>query len=317
MSGGAGSVLGSFFQIVLVGVLGPLLVGWVNWVRGVLSNRKPPSVIQPFRDLFKLFRKETIRPSGTSALFGLAPYVVFSAMVVASLLIPVVSTVSGGRAMGDAIVLVGLFALARVFMALAAMDTGTPFGGMGGRREMMVGFLAEPATILVLFTTYLLSHSTMTGVTSEVVREGSVLPTPSLVFGALAYFLILLGENSRIPIDNPATHLELTMIHEAMLLEYSGRNLALMEWGSSIKLLLYLLLGISFFLPWGMSGSPGWQGDLLALAALGGKLVVAGAALALFETLMAKLRIFRVPEFMTLAFLLAILGFLSHFILEV
>ncbi len=317
MNVSADNLTGDFLRVLLIVFLGPLFLGWVNVVRGILSNRKPPGVFQPFRDLFRLLRKEAILPSGSSVLFRLAPYVVFATMLVASLLIPVVSTVAAYRAMGDAIVLVGLFALARVFMALAAMDAGTPFGDLGGRREMMVGFLAEPATILVLFTTYLLSHSTMTGVTSEVLREGSILPTPSLVFGALAYFLILLGENGRIPIDNPATHLELTMIHEAMLLEYSGRYLALMEWGSSIKLLLYLLLGISFFFPWGMTGTPGWRGDLLSSAALAGKLFVSGAGLALFETIMAKLRIFRVPEFMTLAFLLAILGFLSHFILEV
>lgn len=305
-----------FLQPVLVLFLAPLFLGWVNIVRSLLSNRRPPGLFQPFRNYLKLFRKKDHRPTGSSFLFNLTPSLIFSTMLVSSFLIPVISTLPARRSFGDAILLVGLFALSRVLMALAAMDTGTPFGDMGARREMMVGFLAEPATILVLFTTYLLSHSTMTAVTSEIIREGRILPSPSLFFGALAFFLIMLGENARLPIDNPSTHLELTMIHEAMLLEYSGRSLALMEWGSSIKLMLYLLLGISLFFPWGLQGGAGEGGPFLSAAFLAGKLLFAGAGLAVFETLMAKLRLFRVPEFMTLAFLLAILGFMSHFILE-
>ncbi|MHB8543769.1 MAG: respiratory chain complex I subunit 1 family protein [Leptospirales bacterium] len=298
-------------------ILAPLLLGWLNFVRALLANRKPPGILQPLRDWRKLFGKEVIVPEGSSFLFRWVPSAIFAILLVASLLVPLLSTRGKGQVFGDALVLIGLFALVRVLLSLGAMDTGTPFGDLGGRREMMVGFLAEPATILVIFTTFLVSRSTMTFVTADGLRSGSLLPTPSLVFGALAFFLILLGENARMPIDNPATHLELTMIHEAMILECSGPSLALVEWGSAIKLLLYLLLGIGFFFPWGMATDTDWTGFALGFAILLLKLLSAGAALSIFETLMAKLRIFRVPEFMTLAFLLAILGFLSHFILEV
>ena len=304
-------------KMLLVLVLAPLFIGWLNMVRAFLANRTPPGLFQPFRDGRKLFTKEIMIPEGSSILFRWIPRIVFSLMLVSTLLVPVLNPHAGGWVFGDALVLIGILSLVRVLMSLGAMDSGTPFGDLGGRREMMVGFLAEPATILVIFTTYLVSHSTMTFVTADSLRSGSILPTPSLVFGGLSFFLILLGENARMPIDNPATHLELTMIHEAMILEYSGPSLALMEWASAVKILLYLLLGIGFFLPWGMTDGSGWISLLLASGMLLGKLFVAGALLGVFETLMAKLRIFRVPEFMTLAFLLAILGFLSHFVLEI
>ena len=307
----------SLLWMILVLVLAPLFTGWLGIVKALLTNRTPPGLFQPFRDWTKLLSKETIVPEGSSPLFRWTPLAVFSLLLVSSLLVPVLGT--GGKPMvfGDALVLTGIMAFVRVLMALEAFDTGTPFGHLGGRREMMVGFLAEPATILVIFTTSLFSGSTMTFRTADALRSGSLLPTPSLVFGALAFLLILLGENARIPIDNPATHLELTMIHEAMLLEYAGPPLALMEWGSAIKLVVYLLLGIGLFFPWGLSGAD----SPAALASAGLflllKLLAAGLVLGILEALMAKLRIFRVPEFMTLAFLLAILGFLSHFVLEV
>lgn len=307
----------SLLQMVLVLLLAPLFAGWLNIVKALLSNRTPASILQPFRDWSKLLSKETIAPQGASVLFRWAPPAVFSLLLVSSLLVPVLDTRGKTLVFGDALVLTGIMAFVRILMALGAIDTGTPFGGLGGRREMMVGFLAEPATVLVIFTASLFSGSTMTFETADHLRAGSLLPTPSLVFGGLAFLLILLGENARIPIDNPATHLELTMIHEAMLLEYSGPSLALMEWGSAIKLVVYMLLGIGLFFPWGLSGSEHPAGLMKAGVFLLLKLLAAGFILGLLETLMAKLRIFRVPEFMTLAFLLAILGFLSHFVLEV
>ena len=307
----------SLFQMLLVGLLAPLFLGWLNIVKALLSNRTPASLFQPFRDWSKLLSKESIVPQGSSDLFRWAPPAVFALLLTSSLLVPALGTHGKTVAFGDALVLTGIMALVRVLMALGAIDTGTPFGNLGGRREMMVGFLAEPATVLVIFTASILSGSTMTFQTSDALRSGTLLPTPSLVFGGLAFLLILLGENARIPIDNPSTHLELTMIHEAMLLEYSGPSLALMEWGSAIKLVIYLLLGIALFFPWGLAGDEGLSDLIRAGGFLLLKLLTAGFVLGLLETLMAKLRIFRVPEFMTLAFLLAILGFLSHFVLEV
>ena len=304
-------------QLVLALVAAPILTGWIGVCRAVLSNRSPAGLLQPWRDLVRLFRKETIIPEGTSFLFRAVPFLVFAALLSCVLFVPFLVTDPPLAPVADAVVLVGLFSLARMLMAFGAMDAGTPFGDLGGRREMMVGFLAEPATLMILFTASLWSRSTSLPAILHSLLGAAAPFHPSLLFALLAFILILLAENGRLPIDNPSTHLELTMIHEAMLLEYSGPLLAMMEWGSQIKLLLYLLIGTDFFLPAGLpsSLSPGALGaGLLFLSA---KLLAAGAGLALIETLFAKLRIFRVPEFTALAYLLATMGFLIHFVLEV
>ena len=211
---------------------------------------------------------------------------------------------------------VGLFALARVFAALAAMDIGTAFGSLGARREMLVGFLAEPALLMVFFTASLLSQSTQLPVIVHELAYRELAIYPSLAFAAVAFVMVLLAENARIPIDNPTTHLELTMIHEAMVLEYSARHLALIEWSGALKLLNFAAIGLALFVPWGL-GSPTQDGAsvLLALVLAVLKLGVVGAALALIETLSAKLRIFRAPEFLATAFLFAVLGLLVHLLL--
>ncbi len=304
-------------QIVLALLAAPILSGWIGFCRSVLSNRSPAGILQPWRDLVRLFRKETIVPEGTSFLFRVVPFLVFAALLSCVLFVPALVTDPPLAPVADAVVLVGLFSLARMLMAFGAMDAGTPFGDLGGRREMMVGFLAEPATLMILFTASLWSRSTALPAILHSLLGASAPFHPSLLFALLAFILVLLAENGRLPIDNPSTHLELTMIHEAMLLEYSGPLLAMMEWGSQIKLLLYLLIGTDFFFPAGLpaSLSPGSLGaGLLFLSA---KLLVAGAGIALIETLFAKLRIFRVPEFTALAYLLATMGFLIHFVLEV
>jgi formate hydrogenlyase subunit 4 len=238
-------------------------------------------------------------------------------MVLSAAIIPSVATGLPFAEVADAIALIGLFATARVFMALAAMDVGTAFGTLGARREMMIGFLAEPALLMVLFNTFLLSGSTALPRLVETYRAHPTLIEPSLLFASIAFLMVLLAENSRIPIDNPATHLELTMIHEAMLLEYSGRHLALMEWAASLKLFNYACIGFALFLPWGIATQPDGFGVglLIAIVALAVKLAVAGAALALIETTSAKLRIFRAPEYLATAFLLAVLGLLVHLLL--
>jgi formate hydrogenlyase subunit 4 len=217
----------------------------------------------------------------------------------------------------DAIALVGLFATARVFASLAAMDTGTAFGTLGARREMMVGFLAEPALLMVFFTVSLICGSTILPTIAETFSAREIAIHPSLAFAGVAFLMVLLAENARIPIDNPATHLELTMIHEAMVLEYSARHLALIEWASALKLFNYACIGFALFLPWGMaSGGQSGTPLLAALPILVLKLMAAGAGLALIETLSAKLRIFRAPEFLAMAFLLAVLGLLVHLLLR-
>ncbi|MDE2306010.1 MAG: NADH-quinone oxidoreductase subunit H [Gammaproteobacteria bacterium] len=294
----------------------PLFLGWVNQCRAWLQNRRAASLWQPYLGLRKLLHKDPVIAREASPLFRAAPYVVFAAMLAAAAVIPSMGTRLPMGAAADAIVLVGLFATARVFLALAAMDVGTPFGTLGARREMMVGFLAEPALLMVVFVASLISATTALPVISEHLALRPLELSPSLAFTGVAFTMVLLAENARIPIDNPATHLELTMIHEAMVLEYSGRHLALMEFAASLKLLNYACIGFALFLPWGSAtGRSGPLALALALPALGAKLALAGAALATIETVSAKLRVFRAPEFLATAFLLAVLGMLVHLLL--
>ncbi len=246
-----------------------------------------------------------------------APYVIFGSMVTAAAIIPALALDLPFARAADAIALVGLFATARVFVALAAIDTGTAFGTLGARREMMLGFLAEPALLMVFFTASLIAGSTELPVIADMHQYHALAIHPGLAFAAIAFLMVLLAENARIPVDNPATHLELTMIHEAMVLEYSARHLALIEWASALKLFNYACIGFALFLPWGVArdlDSP--QVLALALVVLCAKLLVCGAVLALIETLNAKIRIFRAPEFLALAFMLAVLGLLVRLLLQ-
>jgi formate hydrogenlyase subunit 4 len=302
---------------VLAGIsLAPLFLGWVNQCRAWLQNRKAPSLLLSYRGIRKLFHKDAVLAEGASPLFRAAPYVVFGAMVAAAAIIPSMGTGLPFTTAADAIALVGLFATARVFMSLAAMDIGTAFGSLGARREMMVGFLAEPALLMVIFVASLLSATTALPLIAERLATQAPALYPSLAFTAVAFTMVLLAENARIPVDNPATHLELTMIHEAMLLEYSARHLALMEWAAALKLFNYACVGFALFVPWGAStGEPDPAALLLSLPVLVGKLAVAGVWLALLETVSAKLRVFRAPEFLATAFMFAVLGLLVHLLL--
>lgn len=296
-------------------ILAPILLGWVNQVRSWLSNRKGAGILQPYRLLHKLFKKDSVMAQTASPLFRFAPYAVFGCMLLANAIIPTLSTDLPIASVADAIALVGLFALARVFISLAAMDIGTAFGTLGARREMFVGFLAEPALLTVLFSASLIGQSTSLTTIVETIVHRKFAIYPSLVFASMAFILVFLAENARVPIDNPATHLELTMIHEAMILEYSGRHLALMEWAASLKLFAYSTLGIALFLPWGIGQKADPLSLLIALPSLALKLTFVGIVLALVETFSAKLRIFRVPEFLATAFLLGVIGMLTHILL--
>jgi len=294
----------------------PLFLGWINQCRAWLQNRSAPSIWLPYRGIRKLFHKDAVIAGNASQLFRLAPYITFGAMVVAAGIIPSMGTRLPFTRVADAIALVGLLATARVFISLAAMDVGTAFGTLGARREMMIGFLAEPALLMIIFVASLISSTTALPAITEHLATQTLGLYPSLAFTAVAFTMVLLAENARIPIDNPATHLELTMIHEALLLEYSARHLALMEWAAALKLLNYACIGFALFIPWGVSTG---QGGPLALAAsipvLAAKLLAAGGVLALIETVSAKLRVFRAPEFLATAFLFAVLGLLVHLLL--
>ena len=305
-----------FVQNVLVLLAAPLLLGWINQCRAMLQNRTGAGVLQPFRNMLKLFHKDAVLAHNASQLFRATPYILFACMWLAAALVPVIVTDLPLSPAVDVIALVGIFALARVFISLAAMDIGTAFGSMGARREMLVGFLAEPALLMVLLTASTISQSTsLTTIVVTLTQKQFVL-YPSMAFAAVAFIMVLLAENARVPVDNPATHLELTMIHEAMILEYSARHLALVEWASALKLLAYMTIGIALFAPWGIAANGDWAALPMALLLAFLKLLIGGAGLALLETLSAKMRIFRVPEFMGTAFLLAVLGLLTHFLLE-
>jgi len=294
----------------------PLFLGWINQCRAWLQNRSAPSILLPYRGLLKLFHKDAVLAETASPLFRAAPYLVFGAMVTAAAIIPSSGTRLPFATAADAIALVGLFATARVFLSLAAMDVGTAFGTLGARREMMVGFLAEPALLMIIFVASLISSTTALPVISERLAAQGLHLSPSLAFSAVAFTMVLLAENARIPVDNPATHLELTMIHEAMLLEYSARHLALMEWAAALKLFNYACIGFALFIPWGAAmGEAGPAALAIALPLLALKLLLAGAGLALIETVSAKLRVFRAPEFLATAFLFAVLGLLVHLLL--
>ena len=303
-------------QFAIALLLAPLLVGWVNQCRAWLANKSAPSLFLPYRTIRKLFHKNAVVAENASPIFRLAPYIVFAAMALAAAIVPSLATDLPFARAADTIALVGLFALARVFIALAAMDIGTAFGTMGARREMFVGFLAEPALLMVLFTASLLSGSTSLPTIVETLAHRELAIYPSLAFAGVAFTMVSLAENARIPIDNPVTHLELTMIHEAMTLEYSARHLALIEWASALKLFNYSCIGLALFLPFGIvQGSTDWLAILGATPVLIAKLAVGGFGLALIETLSAKMRIFRAPEFLGTAFLLAVLAMLVNLLL--
>src|SRR3954469_4904804 len=254
------------------------MLGWVNQCRAWLQNKSGPGLLQPYRLLLKLFLKDAVIAYNASWLFRLAPYVIFSCMVLAVSIVPVLATDLPFSPAADVIALVGLFALARVFAALAAMDIGTAFGSLGARREMLVASLSEPALLMVFFTPLLIAQSSSLGTIVETLAHRQVALYPSLAFAAVAFVMVLLVENARIPVDNPSTHLELTMIHEAMILEYSARHLALIEWATAIKLTTYCALGIALFMPWGLAAPGDWRLLPLSVLAFAGKLALAGAA---------------------------------------
>jgi formate hydrogenlyase subunit 4 len=308
-------IAAQFTELMLAILLAPLLTGWVNQCRAWLQNRRAPGLLQPYRNLNKLFRKEVVLAHNASPLFRIAPYLIFGSLALAAAIVPTLDIDLPLNAAADAIALVGLLALARLFIALAAMDIGTAFGSLGARREMMVGFLAEPALLMVLFTASIISGSTSLSTIVHTLAHKEFVIYPSMAFAGVAFTMVSLAENARIPVDNPATHLELTMIHEAMVLEYSGRHLAMIEWAASLKLFVYSCMGLALFFPFGVAESGDWLGIVLALPALLLKLAIGGAALALIEILSAKMRIFRAPEFLGTAFLFAVLAMLVHVLL--
>lgn len=304
-------------QVILVVALAPFLTGLVRLVKSRLNRRQGATVWQPYRDLWRLMRKDAVLAHNASWLFRVAPYLIFTAIWLAASIIPTFSTDLLLAPIADLIALVALLGTARFALALAGMDIGTSFGGLGSSREMMIAALAEPAMLMVTLTLALFVGSTsLTHIATYFLTHEYALSV-SLALGMFSLLMVSIAENARIPVDNPATHLELTMVHEAMVLEYSGRHLAMIEAASMLKLVLYVSLIACLFTPWGIAID---MNDMKAVAiGLGTyvlKIIVGGVVLAVFETSIAKMRVFRVAEFLGAAMMLGLLGIVFLYIAQ-
>lgn len=307
----------NIIQALLLIAVAPLVRGVIARIKARIQNRRGASVLRPYADLWKLLRKEDLVPPSASPVFRLAPIVIFAVTAVVAAFVPVLAGSALLGVTGDFILLVYLLALGRFFLMLGALDGGSAFGGMGASREALVSTLAEAPLLLGLTSVAIVAHTaSIAGIVQWTLGQDftHLSAIHALAFAALA--VVAIAETGRIPVDNPTTHLELTMIHEAMVLEYSARHLALVEWASSLKLFTYACIGFALFLPWGMAGrADGVLWLLPAVPPLLLKLAAAGAGIALIETLSAKLRIFRAPEFLATAFLLSVLALLVRLML--
>jgi formate hydrogenlyase subunit 4 len=309
-----GRILTVVAQIALVLFLSPLITGFSRTLKARLQTRRGPGIFQPYRDLGKLLRKGMVIPDTASWIFSATPYVLFSTTLLAGLLIPTVSAQAPLSAFGGVLAVVYLLALGRFFLALGGLDTGSSFGGLGSSREMTISAIAEPALMLAVFTVAIGAGSTNLSTVAQAALGQSwrfLAPAQMLAFAAL--FIVLIAETGRIPVDNPATHLELTMIHEAMILEYSGPYLALIEWSAAMKQLVLMTLLVNVFFPFGLSA--GWSTiTMLSLILFVVKLLLLAATVVLIETTNAKLRLFRVPELLAVAFILSAMALISTFL---
>jgi formate hydrogenlyase subunit 4 len=309
------ALLVQMMQMLLVLAAAPLLTGFVRKVKARLLRRRGPPIVQPYRDIMRLLRKEVVVAENASWVFRVAPYVIFATTWVAAALVPTFATGLLFSWSADLIAIIALLASARFALALAGMDVGTAFGGIGSSREVMIASLAEPAMLLVVFTMALVARSTQLSAVAGIFATSDVGLRVSLGLALVGLIIVAIAENGRVPVDNPATHLELTMVHEAMVLEYSGRHLAMIELAAAVKLLLYLSLIGCIFLPWTLAAPDGLiashvAGFVLYLA----KLAVLGFLLAVFETAIAKMRVFRLPDFVGGALMLGLLGTLLLFV---
>jgi len=310
------TVLKVVFQLVLLLALSPLFTGLIRLLKARLQMRRGPDLVQPYRDIYKLLRKGMVIPDTASWLFSATPYVVFVATLLAGLMVPMIVADIPIGLFGGVLAVVYLLGLARFFLALGGLDSGSSFGGLGSSREMTISALAEPTLMLAIFTVAIGAGSTsLAEIAKAAIGQQWHFLVPSQVLAAAALFIVLIAETGRIPVDNPATHLELTMIHEAMILEYSGPYLALLEWGASIKQLLLMTLLINVF--WAFGLPPAWSlaGILGGFGWLLVKLALLSGGIVLVETANAKMRLFRVPELMAVGFVLGGLALVSTFIL--
>lgn len=302
-------------QAAFIVAVAPFITGVIRKLKAILQSRRGPGVFQPYRDLYKLFRKESVVSKNASWVFTITPYVCMAAVIVAALMVPAFATKSLGF-VGDLIMVVYMLGMMRFFMALSALDTGSAFGGMGSSREVTLSAIAEPTMLLSIFTLALIAGTTSLGdISNQLALHGPELVRPSLFLAFAALFIATLAENARVPVDNPATHLELTMIHEGMILEYSGKQLGLMELSSMAKLSLFLAILASVFIPWGIATQLDPVSIAIGIAVLLVKMLAMAAAIAYIESFISKMRLFRVPNLLTISFTLGLLAVMSYYIL--
>jgi formate hydrogenlyase subunit 4 len=302
-------------QTLLAVALAPLLVGFIRWVKARLQSRAGAAPWQPYLELWKLFSKEVVVSHTASWLFRATPFIVFGSSAAVASLAPLVVAPEDPLVIGDLFAVIYLLLLGTFFLALAGLDTGSPFGGMGASREMTVVALTEPTAALSIVALALNAGSTgFSQIVARTIEEPALALGPGHLLAFAALFIVTLAETGRLPVDNPSTHLELTMIHEAMILEYSGRYLALLEWAAAVKLLVFLSLAANLFMPWGIAVSTAPAALAIGLVSFIAKLGLLAAAVALLETRVAKLRLFRVPELLSASFVLALLAVVSSFL---
>src|SRR3990170_5729190 len=313
----ASKIVLPILQLIVIVGLAPLVKGFINKIEARLQNRRGASIFQPYYNLIKLLRKDAVVSETASWIFRATPYVTFISILIIALLVPVLSSAVPANFTGDVILIIYLFALGRFFLALSSLDTGSAFGGMGGMREMMVSTMAEPALMLSVFTVSLATGSTNLGnITSIIVDQSTILLNPSLFLAFAALAIVIIAEAGRIPVDNPFTHLELTMIHEGMILEFSGRYLALIEWASSMKLLLLLTIFVNTFFPLGITTGFSFPGLIISFALYLVKIGFFALAIVILESSLAKVRLFRIPNLLGTSFILSLLAIISFYVVS-
>ena len=309
------SIILPILQIVVIVGLSPLVKGFINKMEARIQCRRGPSLFQPYYNLVKLLQKDAVVSETASWIFRATPYVTFVSILLIALLVPVLSSQVPLNFIGDIILIIYLFALGRFFLALSSLDTGSAFGGMGGSREMAISSMAEPAMMLSIFTVSLTVGSTnLSNITGTLLNYKSL--NPSLLLAFAAFVIVIIAETGRIPVDNPFTHLELTMIHEGMILEFSGRYLALIEWASSMKLLLLLTILVNTFFPWGITTGFSFPGLIISFALYLVKIGFFALAIVILESSLAKVRLFRIPNLLGTSFILSLLAIISFYVVS-
>jgi formate hydrogenlyase subunit 4 len=307
-------ILTGIIQGLVIILLSPLIIGIMQKTKARTQKRIGANILQPYYDIMKLIKKDEVVSDQSSWIFRACPWINFISLATTAFFIPMFLAYSPFGLAGDLLLVVGLFALARFFTMLAGLDVASAFGGLGSSREMMISALLEPALFLTIFVVALTYGGTNLSTVVTAVSGAPLLPHPQLIFAAIAMFVIVMGETGRLPFDNPSTHLELTMVHEAMILEYSGKSLALIEWSQAIKLLILLTLVVNIFVPWGISSSITITTLGIGFVSLVAKVSLLAVVIAYLESSIAKWRLFRIPDLVAIAIASSMIGIVLYYL---